>query len=114
MSARNSKRPDGLSQVALAVWRHLRDQGGWHRPFEVAQEVIAPLLPPGESAQRVNCAAGASLAALHRRGHITTHALGSQDRPRYGVTGRCNPPEGESMVPSELAVCVDEEGLIHD
>lgn len=91
-----SRRKDGLSVLALRVWRYLRDEGGWHRHYEVVDGLRLEGGP-----QKNNHAVSKALHALEARNNVQRHP-GHVDprRPHYGVTARCTPPEFETLTPS--------------
>ena len=89
-----------VSPTMRLIWRHLRDSGGWHNVYEVAEVVIRELLPQA-TPQHANKVAGRALWGLERRGHIARPAVCNPRRPRFGVTGRCTAPDGESLQPGE-------------
>lgn len=80
-----------VSPQARAVWRLLRDEGGFWTASEVGNR-LADHLPPSDRAR----VAGRWLSALHTRCCVRTKGSGYGDRA-YGVTASCFVPEGESM-----------------
>ena len=91
-----TRRRDGLSITAVLIWRYLRDEGGWHRPAEVAGALRIEGGP-----QKANAAAAKALHALEARRNVMRHpGHVAPRRPAYGVTARCAVPEFETLTPS--------------
>jgi hypothetical protein len=88
-----SKRGD-LSQQARDLWVFLQDQGGWWTAGELSQRLVVPETSPYRSASLV----GRWLSALTKRQHIAVNPIPSRVK-RFGVTGRCIPISGYSMLP---------------
>lgn len=84
-----------LSAQALAVWRLLRDEGGYWTAGEVAER----LLPDDTPAAGARTAARWLFALRYRKSVVTRS--GEHRVAAYGVTLRCTVPEGESMYMAE-------------
>lgn len=80
-----------VSADARAVWRLLRDEGGYWTPAEVAAR-LAPEKPSDIGARN----AGRWLSSLHMRACVAAKEATAFSKC-YGVTSRCFAPEGESM-----------------
>ncbi|MGC4076253.1 MAG: hypothetical protein QM702_04325 [Rubrivivax sp.] len=90
-----------------AVFRLVRDGGGWWSAHEVAEA-----LPP-EALTKTRVVEGVSrqLTALEHRGAVAQTWSGG--RRVYGVTSTCTPPDGETLVPSdELPVAAAWPGCV--
>ncbi|MGS5088258.1 hypothetical protein ACVC7V_17385 [Hydrogenophaga sp. A37] len=77
----------GFSEDELALWRHLRNQGG----YWIAGELM-PSFPQLAPAQKV----GGVLKRLFSAKHVARR-MGAGGVWAYGVTAACSPPMRESM-----------------
>lgn len=72
--------------VARGVWLHIRDAGGWHGRHEIAAAFGL------RGAEKIRLAA--ALRRLERDGHLARRGQ------VYGVTARCYPLPGYTLVPA--------------
>lgn len=91
-------RPGQLVPDDVLIWRMIRDMGGyWNAPD------IAEMLDPKQSTRRV----AGSFQRLLSRGAMKRRE--QKGHPfKYGVTGSCTPPQGESLVPIDHDPANDE------
>lgn len=90
----------GFTAEELAVWRHLRDQGG----YWIAGELL-PTFPQLAPAQRM----GGVLKRLFSAKHTARRTRGNVCA--YGVTSACSAPRGEHLEPVNTAVAAEETAL---
>lgn len=87
----SSQRYGGFSDLDLAAWRFVRDQGGYWSGRELLIE-LPELGSPVKAAYR--------LKRLHSAGHmVCIPAKYDGDRNRYGVTTTCTAPPSEQLQP---------------
>lgn len=82
----------GFEDHELALWRHLRDEGG----YWVAGELL-PTFPQFRTAHRL----GGAMKRLFNGNHLARRTQGQSYA--YGVTTACRAPQGQSMVPGTPA-----------
>jgi hypothetical protein len=87
-----SKRTD-ISPAAVAVWRFLRDQGGYWTTGEIGRAMD----PEGDPQNKV----GKYMRALRNRRCVSANPRSIRVLS-YGVTPFCFPPEGESLEPNAV------------
>ena len=80
-----------VSADARAVWRLLRDEGGYWTPAEVAARLV-PEKPADVGARN----AGRWLGSLHTHACVVVKPA-TKFSKSYGVTRWCLVPDGESM-----------------
>lgn len=80
-----------VSANARAVWRLLRDEGGYWTPAEVAARLV-PEKPSDVGARN----AGRWLASLATHACVVVKPA-TKFAKSYGVTSMCLTPDGESM-----------------
>lgn len=80
-----------LSQVAIDLWKRVRDAGGWWTASEVIRW-------SGLDAKVVR----GSLSYLARAHYFAQRLDHQTGLLRFGVTGLCDAPKGESLEPGPL------------
>jgi hypothetical protein len=78
------------------IWRHIRDQGGWHTRREIGNDLAL------NANQRMQLAH--TLRRLEAGGHIVQRPS-RQGQELFGVTARCLPLVGESLMPDAVTDC---------
>lgn len=86
----NSPLYGGLSDADKAIWRHIRDQGGYWSAAE-----LATAIGTGTSIKAI----GGRLRVMASLGHLVVGK--SEPVKTYGVTAACVPPLRETMTPRE-------------
>lgn len=84
----------GFSDDELALWRHLRDQGG----YWITEELL-PLYPKLGGSHRM----GGLLKRLFSGNHVARR-MGPGRVWTYGVTTTCRPPMRETMTINTAAL----------
>lgn len=84
-------RMDAFSAAERALWRFLRDQGGYWNAAEALK------FHPSFGTSH---AVGGAMTRLHNNGHLVRRR--TTTTYRYGVTSKCRPPAGETMTPEAI------------